>query len=87
MKSFYGSKAVPKELFGEDTPELNAFYKAAHQVAPGAWELLQDLLASWQPYTLSHEWKLPDGFDAKVKVMAKREARIEVDELKGKFSF
>lgn len=81
MTAFYGSKLVPKELFGEDTPELDAFYQAAHNVAPGAWELLQDLLASWQPYALSHAWKLPDGFDAKVKVMAKREVRIEVDEL------
>lgn len=81
MTSFYGSKAVPKALFGEDTPELAAFYKAATVVAPGAWELLQDLLASWQPYALSHEWKMPDGFDVKIKVMDKKEARIEVDEL------
>lgn len=81
MTSFYGSKAVPKKLFGEDTPELNAFYQAAQQTAPGAWELLQDLLASWQPYALFHAWKLPDGFDARVKVMNKKEARIEVDEL------
>lgn len=81
MTSFYGSKAEPKALFGEDTPELSAFYQAAHNVAPGAWELLQDLLASWQPYALSHSWKLPDGFDARIKVMTKREVRIEVDEL------
>lgn len=81
MKSFYGSKLVPKALLGEDTPELNAFYQAMEKTAPGAWELLQDLLASWQPYALSHGWKLPDGFDAKIKVMAKREVRIEVDEL------
>jgi hypothetical protein len=81
MTSFYGSKAKPKEIFGEDTPELNAFYVAAQRVAPGAWELLQDLLASWQPFALKHSWKLPDGFDAVVKVMKKEEARIEVDEL------
>jgi DNA-dependent RNA polymerase len=81
MTSFYGSKAKPKEIFGEDTPELNAFYKAAATVAPGAWELLQDLLASWQPYALKHEWTLPDGFHAQVKVMQTKEIRIEVDEL------
>jgi hypothetical protein len=81
MTSYYGSKATPKQIFGEDTPELNAFYAAAMQVAPGAWELLQDLLASWQPYALSHSWKLPDGYDAMVKVMKRVEARIEVDEL------
>lgn len=81
MTSFYGSKLTPKQIFGEDTPELDAFYEAATTVAPGAWELLQDLLASWQPYALSHNWKLPDGFDARVKVMTKREIRLEVDEL------
>lgn len=81
MTSFYGSKQKPKEIFGEDSPQLNAFYKAACEVAPGAWELLQDLLASWQPYALCHAWKLPDGYDAKVKVMEKQEVRIEVDEL------
>lgn len=81
MTVLYGSKAEPKKLFGEGTDELNAFYKAVHEVAPGAWMLLQDLLESWQPWALSHEWKLPDGFDAKVKVMTKREVRIEVDEL------
>ena len=83
MTSFYGSKAEPIKLFGEDTPELNAFYQAATTVAPGAWQLLQDLLASWQPYALSHEWQLPDGFEAKVKVMQPVETRIEVAELDG----
>jgi hypothetical protein len=81
MTSYYGSKAKPIEIFGENTPELAAFYQAAMIVAPGAWELLQDLLASWQPYKLVHAWKLPDGYDARVKVMEKVESRVEVDEL------
>lgn len=81
MTTFYSSTAVPKEIFGEDTPELTAFYKAAQATAPGAWELLQDLKAAWQPYALKHQWKLPDGYDAVVKVMEKVSARIEVDEL------
>lgn len=81
MTSFYGSKAQPKIIFGEETKELSAFYEAAKTIAPGAWELLQDLLASWQPYALQHAWVLPDGFDARIKVMTKKEARIEVDEL------
>lgn len=81
MTSFYGSKLVPQELFGEDTPELNAFYQAITKLAPGAWDLLQVLLASWRSYALTHDWKLPDGFDSRVKVMSKREVRIEVDEL------
>ena len=81
MTAYYGSKATPKELFGEGTPELAAFYEAATRVAPGAWDLLQTLIASWQSGALVHSWKLPDGFDARVKVMVKKEARVEVDEL------
>ena len=81
MTSFYGSKAQPKKIFGEDTPELKAFYQAAQIVAPGAWQLLQELLDSWQPYTMAHSWQLPDGFQAKVKVMVRKDVRIEVDEL------
>ena len=81
MTSFYGSKAKPKEIFGEDTIELATFYKAGQEMAPGAFELLQDLLDSWQPFATVHAWKLPDGYDARVKVMQKEDCRIEVDEL------
>lgn len=81
MTVMYGSRRQPKLIFGEDTPELSAFYQAVQQVAPGAWELLQDLLGSWQPFALMHRWILPDGFVARVKVMEKVEKRLEIDEL------
>ena len=81
MTSFYGSKAKPKEIFGEDTPELAAFYASLMIVGPGATTLLNVLLDSWQPFALVHEWKLPDGYDARIKVMDTTTARIEVDEL------
>ena len=81
MTSFYGSRKEPKSLFGEDTPELAAFYQAIQEAAPGAFELLQDLLGTWQPFTLMHRWILPDGFVARVKVHQKVEKRLEIDEL------
>jgi len=81
MTSMYGSRAEPKRIFGEDTPELAAFYQALEEVAPGAWKLLQELLDSWQPYALEHRWVLPDGFVARVKVMQEIEKRLEIDEL------
>lgn len=81
MTTLYGSKATPKAIFGENTPQIKAFYEAVQKVAPGAWELLQVLLASWQAGALEHSWKLPDGFDARIKVMVKQTVRIEVDEL------
>lgn len=84
MTSFYGSKAQPKKIFGDGTPELEAFFMAAQTMAPGAWQLLQALLGSWQSGALYHAWQLPDGYNVKVKVMKRIEgdpARIEVDEL------
>lgn len=84
MTVFYGSKKEPIKIFGKDTPELAAFYQAAQTLAPGAWSLLQDLLKSWQPWALSHRWVLPDGFDARIKVMTDKEMRISVAELGGR---
>lgn len=81
MTSLYGSRAEPKKEFGEDTPELAAFYRAMYKLAPGPCDLLEALLQSWQPGALEHAWKLPDGFDAKVKVMEPVEKHLEVDEL------
>lgn len=81
MTSLYGSKKTPKDVFGEDSPELEAFYQAMTIEAPGAWELLQDLLASWQPFALTHEWKLPDGYDVRNVVRQQVQESLEVDEL------
>ena len=72
---------MPKIIFGENTKEFHAFYEAAQTLAPGAWQLLQDLLGSWKPFALSHEWIMPDGFEVKIKTMSKKDTRIEVDEL------
>lgn len=81
MTSLYGSKKEPEKLFGEDTKELEAFKKAMMEMAPGAVDLLQALIESWQPYDTMHSWTLPDGFQARVKVMQRKEHRIEVDEI------
>ena len=82
MTRMYGSEKVPERHFGVMTPELQAFYAACFKVAPGASVLLDELLGTWKPYALIHEWTLPDGFEAKVKVMKTViEEGIEVDEL------
>lgn len=82
MTSLYGSKEEPKNEFGDDTPELNAFQEALFEMAPGACDLLGDLVDSWQPWTKCHAWILPDGFQAKVKTTRKIEdVKIEIDEL------
>lgn len=83
MTHLYASKAEPRALFGEDTPELAAFYEGINDVCPGANELLQDLIDTWQAYQEVHEWTLPDGFVARVKTLDKVVTRIEVDEMDG----
>ena len=81
MTSLYGSKFVPKQLFGEDTPELAAFNQALMKIAPGASALLQKLIQSWNSEALAHSWTLPDGYQANVKVMVSKTCKIECDEL------
>lgn len=81
MTAYYGSKAKPKEIFGEDTDELFAFYTAQESIAPGACYLMRELLNSWQPYALEHRHTLPDGFNAIVPVLQKQKVKIEIDEL------
>lgn len=81
MSALYGSKAEPRSLFGDDTPELEAFNKALYTIATGASLLLEMLINSWDKETLAHSWVLPDGFNAIVKVMVPKTCRIEVDEL------
>ena len=81
MHTLYGSVKSPKKIFGDGTPEHKAFHTALNIVAPGAMELLGDLRSAWQPFALSHDWTLPDGYDSHVPVKQKVETRIEVDEL------
>lgn len=82
MTALYGSQKEPKNIFGEDTPELDAFYGGLSEIAPLAVELLGDLRMAWQAFALQHQWVLPDNFHAIVKVMQKIEGeRVEVDEL------
>lgn len=84
MTTLYGSQEKPREIFGKDTPELDAFYAGLVAVAPKAVELLGDLRMAWQPYALEHRWVAPDNFNIRIKVMKKVEgARVEVDELDG----
>lgn len=82
MTSCYGSKAVPREVFG-DGAELDAFYIATTEVAEGAFKLLDVLRTTWKPYALAHAWVLPDGVEVNIKVMDKVEKRLEIQELGG----
>jgi DNA-directed RNA polymerase len=81
MTSLYGSKAAPRNLFGEDSEELDAFYNAMQNLVPGALEVMEDLLECWNPHALNHTFTLPDGHTASIDVLVPVEKRIEIDEL------
>lgn len=81
MTVFYGSSAEPVKLLGKGTPQLRAFYTMLGEAFKGPWDLTQELINAWQPYTAYHEWTLPDGHTAHVKVMQSKDVIVEVDEL------
>ena len=87
MKHYYNSKAEPKNAFGEDTPELSAFYQAAAEIAPGA-EMIMPIINSLQdPDTLFYDWDYPDGFQVHYKVKDVYEHRVHVDTLEKELTF
>lgn len=68
MTSFYGSTAIPKEVFGEGKL-LEVFYETMQENAPGAWELNETMLAIWDNTRDEYSWVMPDNFHVHIKVM------------------
>ncbi len=70
MKAFYGSTAVPKQVFGEGAL-LQIFEETMIESAPGPWELNKGFLDIWDSSALVNSWILPDNFHVHIKVMSK----------------
>jgi hypothetical protein len=81
MTNTYGSKAQPIALFGENTPELAAYYETLETELPGIVEVMNDIQSCWNPTVEAHTWTLPDGHTAYVPVMVAQDKKIEIDEL------
>ncbi len=67
MTAFYGSKKVPKDVFGEGKM-LGTFFETLEEETPFVWELNKAFLKIWNPNMLSYDWVLPDNFHAHIKV-------------------
>jgi len=81
MTTFYGSKAQPIEVFGEDTVELKTFYDILNELFAGPMAVMDIITSKWNSSALYHQWTLPDGHVAHVKVVEKVDTKIEVQEL------
>lgn len=79
MTYFYGSTANPKEVFGDDTPELRGFYKALRQTLPGACDVLNILRESWRSDVTEVSLRLPDGHKAIIPVIEKDAYHIQTE--------
>ena len=81
MTHWYASVAQPKSVFGEGTPELQAFYSACDEMAPGAGKLLEDFLGCIDEDRTEYSWIMPDGFDVRTKVIIPIDIKVELQEL------
>ena len=75
MTSLYGSKALPRKIFGEGEL-LEIFFETMKQETPGAWILNEVMLSCWNPETISHDWVMPDNFHVKTKVIGSIEETV-----------
>lgn len=81
MTHGYNSRSKPREILGEDSEELEAFYLTLQQETPGAEAVRMVINMAWNPNAMFHQWTLPDGHVVKVRVTDQVDTRIEVDEL------
>jgi hypothetical protein len=87
MTSYYNSEAKPKELFGEDTPELREFYKALDIVTPGARKIQKIINDCWSNERDCNSWTLPDSHTAYCPVTKTLESRLEIPEISAKIVY
>ena len=83
MTYFYGSEQEPKNAFKEGSLAYQVFFQVLHELAPGAEQLRNLFIGIWPKGATENSWHLPDGLNARVRVMVDKETKIEVDELGG----
>lgn len=75
MTYFYGSRAVPKQVFGD---KLNNFKEACMETFPNAYSLINFLVQTWNSKAYAHEWTMPDGFKVYIPVLQKEMFEVSI---------
>lgn len=79
----YGSRAKPVEIYGEDTPELRAFFEARKRLVPGTIEVSDDLRSLWNNNSGEYKWTLFNGHTAKVITKDTEPTVLRIQEIYG----
>jgi len=79
MTHYYNSKLNPEETFNDK--QLEVFYDVLNDKFEGAEAMMETINDFWNYDSDVHEWTLPDGHRAVVRVVEMEDTRIEVDEL------
>jgi len=77
MTAFYGSEAIPKEVFGEGDL-LRAFFYVMEKAAPAVWNLNKMFLDMWDNTRIEYRWKLPDNFTVIIPVISQVKEVVHV---------
>lgn len=83
MTSIYGSRQKPKDIFGDETPELTQFYAAKQELIPGTNEVAKDILSAWNPHIGSYQWERSDGHTAKCLTRKAKNTSLRIRDIHG----
>lgn len=87
MVTFYNSKAEPKKVFGDDTPEYITFMETLNEELPGAMLGMQTINNFWNPTVPAQVWVQLDGMVCHVNVKTQCKTVVEVEEIGASFTY
>ena len=87
MVTFYNSKAEPKKVFGDDTPEYIQFMETLTEELPGAMLGMQTINNFWNPEVPAQVWVQLDGMVCHVNVKTQCKTVVEVEEIGSSFTY
>lgn len=86
MTFFYGSMAVPRQIFGEGEA-LVAFFSTLATTLRGPYELMKLFQSCWDPQATVYRWAMPDGHVVHIPVTSKEDKGLEIDEMEPHLRF